>query len=106
MYYRSLLFFLVTLSYAKYKRVDFFDVPRANNTRKWLYFRCLMGFLASFGMVNTLNMIEYSKTIVLTFTYPLFTIIFARIILKEKIHALEIISIVTGFLGVCLYANP
>ena len=66
----------------------------------------LLGYLNIIVTYFALDKIPLADALVITFTSPFFTAVFSLIILKERIHWLDLVSGIISFLGVVLVARP
>lgn len=71
-----------------------------------LIFRGFMGFSALLAYFYIMAHIPLGEAVTYNKTSPIFVAIFAYIFLKEKLHPSALISIVLGFLGIVLVAQP
>jgi len=84
-----------------------FDKGRMNRDPKKLGYSGTAGILASVGTISlflAINNGQVSLVTPLTSIYPLFTVLLARILLKEKLEWLQYCAIAAGVLGVILLA--
>jgi S-adenosylmethionine uptake transporter len=82
---------------------------RENFRSRYLGTNFLRGFILFMGMFiwcYGLDASQLSIACLINFTTPMFTLIFAALILKEKIEKSRIIATLIGFLGVAIVLNP
>jgi S-adenosylmethionine uptake transporter len=83
---------------------------RAENFRsRYLGANCLRGLILFVGMFiwcYGLDVSQLNIACLINFTTPLFTLLLAAFILKEKIGRPRIIATIIGFLGVAVVLNP
>lgn len=71
-----------------------------------LIFRAMIGSLSLYAMLYNISTISLGTSIAFAQSAPIWTAIFAWIILREKPSIGVIISVVIGFIGVILISNP
>ena len=70
------------------------------------FFRALIGLVAMEAWFYSLTELEVNIATAISFTAPLFTTIFAVIFLAERIGKIRVITLIIGFCGVLVIANP
>lgn len=71
-----------------------------------LIFRAMIGSLSLYAMLYNISTISLGTSVAFAQSAPIWTAIFAWIILREKPSIGVIISVVIGFIGVILISNP
>lgn len=71
-----------------------------------LFFRAFVGTISLYAMLYNVEKIPLGTAIAFAQTAPIWTAIFAWIILREKLNAMQIASVFIGFIGVILISNP
>jgi drug/metabolite transporter (DMT)-like permease len=98
-FFRSLVSFIISASIIKKRKIPFFG-----NNKKWLLVRGFTGIIALTIFFFTLQELPLAVASILQYLSPIFTVIFAAIILKEKIFKIQWILIILAFCGVILIA--
>jgi len=70
----------------------------------WL--RAIIGVIAMIIWFEAISMTSLPKATALSFTSPIFTIIVAVFLLKEKLTLLRLLSVIIGFIGVLIIIRP
>lgn len=76
--------------------------------RNW-YLHLVRGILGAFAITfyfKALAHIPLSDAVVLSFTYPIFTISLAFVFLKEKIHLTSVLGFLAAIIGIIIIVNP
>ncbi|GAB4331766.1 MAG: DMT family transporter [Calditrichia bacterium] len=76
------------------------------NDRKLLFLRGFFGFLGLSAFFYTLTTIPIANSVVIQYTSPIFTALFAAVILKEKLNPKLWFAFGLAFLGVILVSKP
>jgi drug/metabolite transporter (DMT)-like permease len=93
---------IIFLSYAiKKEKISFFG-----KNKFWLSIRCVSAFLAVWGHTYTIRTMPITNAVTIKQLIPLFVILIAKIILKEKILKKQIPIFFIAFLGVLLLIKP
>ena len=78
-------------------------------TLRYFPANCIRGLILFFGMFiwcYGLDESQLSIACLINFTTPMFTLLFAALLLKEKIGRCRIVATLLGFLGVAVVLNP
>jgi drug/metabolite transporter (DMT)-like permease len=94
-FFRSLVSFILSAIIIKKKGIPFFG-----NNKKWLLVRGIAGVIALTIFFFTLQELPLAVASILQYLSPIFTIILAAIVLKEKIFKIQWILIILAFCGV------
>lgn len=94
---------LFCLPFAYFYRQDLFG-PKGS--RILLLFRGLLGALSILSAYFSIKMIHFADSMVIRYSSPLVTALFARIILKEKLSLIHIISFGLSIIGVLCVVRP
>lgn len=70
------------------------------------FWRAVFGATSLFCAVYAVHYLRLADATVLTFTIPLWSIILAAVIIKERIRARRVIATIVGFSGVILVVQP
>lgn len=89
------------LTYAVLKRKN---LPVLGNNKKWLIIRGVCGTIALTIFFQTLQILPMAVASILQRLAPIFTVIFAMILLGEKVKSLQWVFILMAFSGVGLIA--
>lgn len=71
-----------------------------------LLFRAFVGSTSLYAMLYNIETIPLGTSITFAQTAPIWTAIFAFLILREKLNSTQIASVCVGFVGVVLISNP
>lgn len=97
--------FVLLLLYIKSKKTK-----HKHHTKKggWgkLIFRAFVGTISLYAMLYNVEQIPLGTAIAFAQTAPIWTAIFAWIILRERLNTAQILSVFIGFIGVVLISNP
>lgn len=96
---RSVVSFAISLFIIKRKKIPVFG-----HNKKWLVIRGISGTIALTIFFYTMHYLPLAVATIVQYLAPIFTIIFAMILLKEKVRALQWPFIGLGFVGVLLLA--
>ena len=75
-------------------------IPPLGNNRKVLFIRGLVGSIALFFVYDSLQRFSLPEATVIQYLYPIFTAMFAGMIISEQITKKIYLSIIFGLLGV------
>lgn len=103
-FFRCFFILVINLLYASIFKVSIINIPRSQ--WKWVATRAFAGFIGGNLGYLALKSLDYSMSVALEFTNPMFVGIFAAILLKEKITKFDYLALVMAFVGVLIYANP
>lgn len=87
-----------------YKRIPLFGTGPKD--LMWLIARGVVGFMAFLFMFFTVSLLPYSDGVTLIQSAPVYTAIFAALLLGERCGLLQIMTIIGTLVGVCLIARP
>jgi drug/metabolite transporter (DMT)-like permease len=96
---RSIITFIISWSIIRYRGLSMWGV-----NKKWLIIRGLAGTVALTIFFYTIHHIPLAIAIVVQNMSPIFTVILAMILLKERVRVLQWFFIIMSFLGVALIA--
>lgn len=96
---RSVVSFAISAFIIKRKKIPFLGV-----NKKWLFIRGLAGTLALTMFFYTLHHMPIAIAAIIQYLAPIFTVLFAMIILKEKVRSIQWVFIGMAFIGVGLIA--
>lgn len=96
---RSIVTFVISWSIIRYRGISMWGV-----NKKWLLIRSLAGTTALTIFFYTIHHIPLAIAIVVQNLSPIFTVILAMFLLKERVRTLQWFFIVMSFLGVALIA--
>ncbi len=96
---RSVVSFSISLFIIKQRGIPLWGV-----NKKWLWVRGLAGTIALTIFFYTIHYLPLAVASTVQYLAPIFTVIFAIILLKEKVKALQWFFIVLSFIGVALIA--
>lgn len=94
---RSVISFSLSLFVIKRK-----GIPVFGNNKKWLIIRGLSGTIALTIFFYTIHTLPLAIASIVQYLAPIFTVIFAMILLKEKVREIQWIFILLSFSGVAL----
>lgn len=94
---RSIVSFVISLFIIKQRKIPVFG-----NNKKWLIIRGVAGMIALTIFFYTVHYLPLAVAVTVQYLAPIFTIIFAMILLKEKVRSLQWVFISMTFLGVLL----
>ncbi len=63
-------------------------------------------YTVTIAFVRTFTLLPLSNAYSIIFSLPLFTVLFARLFIKEKINTIQLIGIIGGFLGIIIILQP
>jgi len=104
---RSIVSFAISLFIIKQRKLPVFG-----NNKKWLIIRGVSGTIALTIFFYTIHYLPFAIASIIQYLAPIFTVIFAMILLKERVKALQWFFIGLSFIGVALialnkiYGNP
>ncbi len=96
---RSIVSFIISFAVIKYRKL-----PTWGNNKKWLIIRGLAGTIALTIFFYTIEHLPLAVATTVQYLAPIFTLIFAMIILKERIKTLQWIFVGFAFIGIALIA--
>ena len=96
---RSIVTFVISWSVIRYRGISMWGV-----NKKWLLIRGIAGTIALTIFFYTIHHMPLAIAIVVQNLAPIFTVIMAMILLKERVLALQWFFIILSFLGVLLIA--
>lgn len=96
---RSIISFVISFSVIKYRKL-----PTWGNNKKWLIIRGLSGTIALTIFFYTIEQLPLAVATTVQYLAPIFTLIFAMIILKERVKTLQWIFVGFAFVGIALIA--
>ena len=96
-FFRSLISFSISAFILKRKKIALLG-----NNRKWLFLRGIAGMFALTLFFFTLQKLPIAIASTLQYLAPIFTLLFASILLSEKIKKWQWICILIAFIGVIL----
>lgn len=96
---RSIVTFVISWSIIRYRGLSMWGV-----NRKWLLIRGIAGTVALTIFFYTIHHIPLAIAIVAQNLSPIFTVIFAMLLLKERVRSLQWFFIILSFFGVGLIA--
>jgi drug/metabolite transporter (DMT)-like permease len=96
---RSVVSFSISLFIVKQRKLPVFG-----NNKKWLIIRGLAGTIALTIFFYTIHYLPLAVASTIQYLAPIFTVIFAMILLKEKVKHLQWFFIGLSFIGVILIA--
>jgi len=96
---RSIVSFAISLFVIKRKGIPVFGV-----NKKWLIIRGLSGTIALTMFFYTIHHLPIALATIIQYLAPIFTVILAMILLKEKVKMLQWFFIILSFSGVGLIA--
>lgn len=94
---RSIVSFVISLAIIKHRNLPVFGV-----NKKWLIIRGVTGTIALTIFFYTIQYLPLAVATTVQYLAPIFTVLFAIILLKEKVKKLQWVFIVMAFLGVVL----
>lgn len=96
---RSLVSFSISLFIIRKRQLPVFG-----NNKKWLIIRGIAGTIALTIFFYTLHYLPLAIAAIVQYLAPIFTVLFAMLLLKEKVKSIQWFFIVLSFLGVSLIA--
>jgi len=93
----------LVLAYGMVRRAG---VSPLGNTRWLLVVRGLLGFAALSCFYYSLTHLPLAEATVIQYTNPVFTGLLAALLLKERLRAVELVSVAVSLAGVVLVARP
>jgi len=98
---RSIVISCMTFFIAKIQKKSLtFDNP------KWMFARCITGFLAMASYFYAIPLIPLTTAVVLQWTSPLFIALFSGFLIKERVSPFLFICIGIAFVGTVLIISP
>lgn len=99
---RSIVSFVISAYLVKKKKLPFFGV-----NKKWLLVRGFAGVIALSLFFFTLNNLPLAFASILQYLSPIFTVVFAVLLLKERVFKLQWFFIFMAFMGIVVlgYSN-
>lgn len=99
---RSIVSFAISAFLVKRKKLPFFG-----NNKKWLLIRGFAGVVGLSLFFFTINKLPLALASILQYLSPIFTVLFAVFILKERVFKLQWLFILFAFLGIVIlgYSN-
>jgi drug/metabolite transporter (DMT)-like permease len=97
---RSVVSFAISFIIIKQKRIPVFG-----NNKKWLIIRGVTGTIALTIFFYTIHYLPLAVAAIIQYLSPIFTILLAIVLLKERVRALQWIFIIISFIGVALIAS-
>lgn len=94
---RSVVSFFISLFVIKRQKLPVFG-----NNKKWLIIRGVAGTIALTIFFYTMHYLPLAVAVTVQYLAPIFTIIFAMILLKEKVRALQWPFIALAFVGILM----
>lgn len=94
---RSIVSFIISLAIIKQKKIPVFG-----NNKPWLIVRGVSGMIALTIFFSTIHHLPIAVAVAVQYLAPIFTIIFAMILLKERVRLLQWGFIALSFSGVLL----
>lgn len=94
---RSIVSFVISFSVIKHRKLPLFGV-----NKKWLIIRGVAGTIALTIFFYTIHYLPLAIATTVQYLAPIFTVIFAIVLLKEKVKTLQWFFIALSFLGVSL----
>ena len=100
----SCIIFLILMSCIsiKNKSLSIFKI----NTPLSHIIRGVCLFVITFAFVRTFTLLPLSNAYSILFSLPLFTILFARLCIKEKLSIIQLTGIIGGFFGIIIILQP
>jgi drug/metabolite transporter (DMT)-like permease len=95
--FRSIISFAISLYIIKRRKLSVLG-----NNRKWLLIRGFSGMIALTIFFYTIHHLPLAIASTVQYLAPIFTVIFAMLILKERVAKLQWLFIVIAFIGVAL----
>lgn len=96
---RSVVSFAISFYIVKKQKLPVFGV-----NKKWLLIRGIAGTIALTIFFYTIHYLPLAVASVIQYLSPIFTVILAVFLLKEKVKAIQWVFILFSFAGVCLIA--
>jgi len=94
---RSIVSFTISLAIVKNRKLPVFG-----NNKKWLIIRGISGTVALTLFFYTIHNLPLAIASIIQYLAPIFTVILAMILLKEKVKTLQWLFITLSFIGVGL----
>lgn len=94
---RSIISFVISLAIIKQRRLPVFGV-----NKKWLIIRGVTGTIALTIFFYTIQYLPLAIATTVQYLAPIFTVLFAIILLKEKVKKLQWLFISMAFIGVIM----
>lgn len=96
-FFRSLISFAISAYIIKKRGIPFWG-----NNKKWLFVRGFAGVIALTLFFFTLQKLPLAVASVVQYLSPIFTVILAIMVLKERVYKVQWVFILTAFMGVLL----
>ena len=100
-FFRSLVSFVISAFIIKHK-----GLKLLGNNRRWLFLRGSAGMIALTIFFVTLHKLPLAIASTLQYLSPIFTVLIAQQLFKEKVTPLQIMSSLIAFIGVLLIGAP
>lgn len=94
---RSIVSFVISATIIKYRKLPFWGF-----NKRWLIIRGLAGSIALTLFFYTLHFLPMAVAAIVQYLSPIFTVILASILLKEKVRLLQWFLIIISFGGVLM----
>lgn len=101
----TMVFFIILLMFIKRSKGKKHHKNKKGGYGR-LVFRALIGSLSLYAMLYNISTISLGTSVAFAQSAPIWTALFAWIILREKPNIGVIISVIVGFIGVILISNP
>lgn len=101
----TMVFFIILLMFIKRSKSKKHHKNKKGGYGR-LVFRALIGSLSLYAMLYNISTISLGTSVAFAQSAPIWTALFAWIILREKPNIGVIISVIVGFIGVILISNP
>jgi drug/metabolite transporter (DMT)-like permease len=99
--FRSFFGIAMAVAWAAWQKKRLFG-----KNRKWLVLRGCFGFFGLFSYIYAMQRMPLAEAVVIQYTNPIFTALFAPFVLKEAWRGDEWLATGLSFLGVLLMAGP
>lgn len=97
---RSIVSFSISLFIIKQRKLPVFGV-----NKKWLLIRAIAGTIALTLFFYSIHYLPLAVAATIQYLAPIFTVLFAVALLKERVQALQWFFIVLSFIGVAMIAG-
>ena len=104
LYFANLICILQLMIHAKIKRFDLLAVPK--EFMRIYIKRSFFGSLTFVFYCLSIKLTSMSKAATLFWSNPVFIVIFARLLIGEKIKYIDIVMIVATLIGIIILENP
>lgn len=94
-FFRSIASVTIGMSFLLYKRI-----PLLGNQRKLLIIRGLVGFTSMLLFFSSISMMPIGSAVSIRYLSPIFTAIFAIMVLKERVYPMQWVFFIMAFAGV------